>query len=332
MQDYPAASNGLGRAERFAALKTKPTYLWEVAQKPVSVRVDLHMATRLDRKVRGAVWSLSAQGSEIGGVLLGSVGRGSPAVVTLDDFELIPCDYVRGPLYKLGTQDQERFARCVAERSSAGGLKVVGFFRSHTRPGLALDADDLAFCKAEFSQPHQIALLIGPGAGQMSRAGIFIWEDGSMHSDASYLEFPLSHEELLKKGLVTVVSIDGSRGVPAHETSSGASPAAPVVAPQEPQKRQQIVPLAPLREVSQTPAPSAVRRPEVSQLPAPAAPAQVQKPAATAWLPGGEGLRGRVGRCSIKVQLRPAPRLDAVSKAAPDDGTGEKRFNRAVAE
>jgi hypothetical protein len=273
---------GFKSTERVGATSAGLTYLWEVAQRPVSVRVDLQMVTRLDRKVIQAVRP-GYDGAEIGGLLLGTVTGGSPILVTLDDYELIPCDYAFGPLFQLTTRDRIRFARRVAERSATGGLHVVGFFRSHTRKGLALDADDVKFCAAQFGHPYQVALLIRPEEREVSTAGVFIWEDGSIRSEASYLEFPFSHDELLKRGLTG----SAKRGVPAQEPVTAAAPAAEVVAMQEPAKRGHIVPICPRREVGTEPV-----------IPAP--------PADSNGISGAEWLPGRVGRCCVKVQLRPS--------------------------
>jgi hypothetical protein len=289
-----------GIAESSGNFSTNPTYLWEISQKPVSVRIDLQIVTRLDWKV---VQAAGSGGAEIGGLLLGSITSGSPSLITLDDYELVPCDYGFGPLYQLTTQDRERFARCAAARSAARGLQVVGFFRSHTRAGLALDSDDIKFCTAQFGQPHQVVLLIRPAAGQVSRAGIFIWEDGEMRAEASYLEFPFSQDELLKQGSAAVPTA-GGQGVPHQQTSNSGAPAAQGVAVPGPPKRAQIVPLVPRREVAQTPSAAAGPKREVSQISAPSAKAQERGP--STGVAGAEWLPARVGRCNLKVQLRPA--------------------------
>src|SRR5208283_2422949 len=134
--------------------------------------------------------SLSSRGSEIGGILLGSVKPGSPAVVTVSDFELIPCDYSRGPLYRLSDADLRRFEEAIEKYGSGMGPRAIGYFRSQTRKGLSLDAEDLAFFEPRFLEPQHIVLLIRPFATKASTAGIFIRENGRIGGDASYLEFP----------------------------------------------------------------------------------------------------------------------------------------------
>src|SRR5215469_1782173 len=143
-------------------------YLWEVPQKPVSVRMPFPLIDRLEKEVVESFRSLTSRGSEVGGILLGSVQSANPALVTVEEFEIIPCDYARGPLYRLGDADMGRFERAIEQRGVAGASSVVGFFRSHTRKGLALDVEDTAFFEARFRQPHQFALLVRPYAAKPS--------------------------------------------------------------------------------------------------------------------------------------------------------------------
>jgi protein TonB len=146
---------------------------------------------------------------------------------------------------------------------------VAGFFRSHTRKGISLDADDLTFFQARFREPHQIALLVRPFATKASTGGIFIWENGKVNGDASCLEFPFRSSEL-------------GPGLPPE----AAEPKAAAPAQAQPQSsksatRAQIVPIASRREVSQTPVVEPTpppAPPPVAAPPAPAATAVVTPP------------------------------------------------------
>src|SRR5207237_10741849 len=104
----------------------------------------------------------------------------------------------RGPMYRLSDTESSRFQRAPEQRIASGSA-VAGFFRSHTRKGMALDSDDLAFYNAQLRDPHQIALLIRPFATKASTAAIFIREGGKVNGDASYLEFPFRSSELKGK-------------------------------------------------------------------------------------------------------------------------------------
>ena len=234
------------RAERFDPQSAAPlSFAWAVPQKPVSVRMLFPLIDRLDHEVVENFRSLHSRGSEIGGFLLGRVSPGDPAAVSIEDYELVECDYTRGPLYRLSDADMGRLERAIEQRrgvpSGPGGLVAVGFFRSHTRKGLALDADDLALLKARFSDPRNVALLIRPFATKASAAGIFIWEDGAVRGDASYLEFPFRSSELTPSKPLEAA---------AQPVPDNTQPAPPEAAAPKPAARAQIVPIASRREAA----------------------------------------------------------------------------------
>ena len=204
------------------------SFVWEVPQKPVSVQIPLELIDRLEREVVESFRSLTSRGSEIGGLLVGRVAPGLPAAVAIEDYQLVPCDYSRGPLFRLSEADLARFERAIEQRGGPGAARVVGFFRSHTRKGLSLDAEDAAFFQARFRDPHHIALLVRPAATKASVAGIFIWEGDTVHTEASYLEFPFRSADL-------------------QPSRTAAEPAPQPTAP-KPAARAQIVPIASRRD------------------------------------------------------------------------------------
>jgi len=234
------------RAERFEPQSSAALYYtWAVSQKSVSVRIPFALIDRLEHDAMESFRSLHSRGSEIGGFLLGYVSPGNPAAVLIEDYELVACDYSRGPLYRLSDADVGRFERAIEQRRAAGGVVVAGFFRSHTRKGLALDADDLALFKARFPDPRHVALLIRPFATKASTAGIFIWEDGAVRGEASYLEFPFRSSELTPSKPVEAAS---------QPPPEAAQPAPPEAAAPKPPARAHIVPIASRREIA-VPAP-----------------------------------------------------------------------------
>ena len=254
------------RAERFdLQTSTSPFFTWEVSQKPVSVRMPFSLIDRLELEAVESFRSLSSKGSEIGGLLMGSVSPGNPMVVSVADYELIECDHARGPLYRLSEADLDRFERAIEKRLAAGGPGVAGFFRSHTRKGISLDADDLAFFADRFRDPHQIALLVRPFATKVCTGGIFIWEDGKVHGDASCLEFPF-RSTYLGVSKAPAAAVDGAKVAGPVE--------APPLAP-KPAGRIQIVPNSSRREVSFPTPPNAE-----THLAAPAAAAHATLPEA----------------------------------------------------
>lgn len=264
------------RADRLGAPSSPlspppPSYLWEVSNKPVSVRFSLETVDRLEREVVESFRSLTSRGSEIGGLLLGNVQNGNPSRVSIEAYELVPCDYVRGPLYQFSEADTERFERAVEQRNAAGGLKVIGYFRSHTRKALGLDAEDMAFFTGHFREAHQIALLIRPYASKPSTGGVFIREGGVVRGEASYQEFPFRRSELER--------LPQPESKPAPEKP--AAEAAPPENASKPIPRAQIVPIASRREIATPPPavePEAPVKPRFTEKPPMAEPAAA-KPA-----------------------------------------------------
>lgn len=226
-------------AERVEALSTSsPFYLWEVPQKPLAVHLSLELVGRLEREVVEAFRSVTARGSEIGGLLLGRVASGGARpVVSVEECELIECDYSRGPLYRLSDKDRERLKAAMERRAAEGKFQAVGFFRSHTRKGLALDADDLALAKEYFRDPLNVVLLVRPYATKASTGGFFIWEDGQIRAEASHLEFPFNRASLPARdpaannakppARAQVVPIASRREAPAPAAAQPAAPGPP---------------------------------------------------------------------------------------------------------
>ncbi len=258
-------SDSTARAERIDLTSETAFYTWEAPQKPLVVHLPMTLIDRLESEAVENFRSLSSRGSEIGGLLLGSIAPGSPAAATVDDYELIPCDYSRGPLYRLSDADLGRFEQAIEKHSAGTGPRVIGYFRSHTRKGLSLDAEDLSFFEPRFLEPQHLVLLIRPFATKASTAGIFIRENGRIHGDSSYLEFPFRSSEL---GAAKV-------GASKPETTNSAAPA-PSTAASKAAPRAQIVPIASRREIAmpEPSAPQATAVPIVSERvePPPAAP------------------------------------------------------------
>ena len=144
------------RAERYEVQnEPSPVFVWEVAQKPVSVRIPFSLIDRLEHEAVESFRSLTSKGSEIGGILIGDTTPGSPLVVSIADYDLIACDYSRGPLYRLSDADMGRLEQAIQQRAG-NGRSVAGFFRSHTRKGISLDVDDIAVMQARFRDPHHV--------------------------------------------------------------------------------------------------------------------------------------------------------------------------------
>jgi protein TonB len=230
------------------------TYLWDVPGKPVAVRLAFDFIDRMEREVIENFRSLTSAGSEIGGVLLGSVIPGSPMTVVVQDYEPVVCDYTRGPLYRLSDADLARFERVIEQHAAPGAVRVMGYFRAHSRKGLSLDADDLAFLDARFRSPDHIALLVRPFATKTSVGGLFIREDGVFHAEASYLEFPFRSSQLTPS-LWTPQEAAPAPPPPQAKAETVAPP------PAKPAVRPQVVPIGLRRDAGATAPPPAEVKP-----------------------------------------------------------------------
>jgi TonB family protein len=276
----------------------------------VSVAIPLNLIAPLERAAVESFRSLSSRGSEIGGVLFGSVTPGSPLAVMIESFEPIDCEYASGPLYRLSDGELSRLDRAIELRASAGA-RPVGFYRSHTRKGLALDAADLALFDSRFREPHQIALVVRPAANKASIAGIFIREDGTIHGEASCLEFPFraNQQETVKSApSLYDTAVAGPRSV-------GAVPATP-----RPVIRAQIVPIASRREAQPEPLPAPVA----------AIPEPVVEPVAVAPKPEPPAPAPEPPK-AVEPERKPEPKPEAKTKPEPKSKSEAKTKPAAAA-
>jgi hypothetical protein len=148
---------------------------WEPAGKATAIRLRLDLVERLEREALESFRAFTKRGSEIGGLLLGRVSR-NPQTVTVEDYEIIACDYSRGPLYQLSEADERQLQAAI--ELPRDSLSVVGFFRSNTRKDLALDSDDLAVVEKHFTCPKPLVLLLKPFSMKASLGAWFLSEDG----------------------------------------------------------------------------------------------------------------------------------------------------------
>jgi protein TonB len=237
-------SQPFSSAQRFdPSVLPAPSYEWVPPGKSLTVRLPFDLIDRLEHLVVDNFRSIDARGSEIGGLLFGGADPAAPSTVSIEDFEPIPCDYSRGPLYRLSEADLARFDDAI-ERRAGAAQTVAGFFRSHSRKGLALDAEDMAVIEARFRDPSQVVLLVRPFATKVSAAGVFMWEDGRMRGEASYLEFPFRSSEL------PAAASRGDLGTLAAGTA-GAPPPGP-----RPVMRAPVVPMPPRLKIARPSAPA----------------------------------------------------------------------------
>jgi hypothetical protein len=187
----------------FADREPAPDYFsWRVEGKPVDIRLDFDVIDRLEAEVLQAFGSASRMGSEVGGLLLGSVLPGPHGnTVHITDFELVPLPSAPLRYVPAGDQDAEAFRQVVETWAWTPdkATYVVGMFRSHTGEGLALVDVDYDLFERFLPDPSAVILLVKPYATRACQAGFFFREEGGIRGSASYLEFPFRRRDLISQ-------------------------------------------------------------------------------------------------------------------------------------
>ena len=163
-------------------------YVWEPAGSAVAVHIGLDTIDRMLQDVMRGFGAVPKRGAEVGGILLGHV---EDQTVVIDDYTLVPIEYKRGPSFLFSQADAEAFASAVE-----GSPNAVGYFRSHTRNGVGLSAEDVALLDQYFPKPNAVALVIRPHATKVSEAGFYFRQNGRFPEGAPTQEFPFRRREL----------------------------------------------------------------------------------------------------------------------------------------
>jgi hypothetical protein len=181
------------------ALKTEPGVAafvtYPIPDSNCTVRLNLDVIDHLGRDVMEGFKAMPRHGLEVGGLLLGRVDGDCVAV---EDYEPLPCEHERGPSFVLSARDRKLLAETVAGLHAEDGLRVVGLYRSQTRPGMACAPEDTAL--VEELCRDGVFLLVKPEAGHPSAAALFSG-DGPRVKPA---EFPFHRGSPLAGGYTVV--------------------------------------------------------------------------------------------------------------------------------
>ena len=162
-------------------------FAWQAPGQPVVIQLSVDVVDRMNADIMRGFGLVPKRGAEVGGILIGTVESGNVSTIRIDDFEAVPCTYARGPSFLLTDAERESFE----EACQRHGSKAVGYYRSHTREGLALQPEDLHLLERHF----QLALLVKPFATKPGVAGFFVRQDGAFPA-ATPLEFPFRRWEM----------------------------------------------------------------------------------------------------------------------------------------
>src|SRR5262249_32225298 len=177
---------------RSAPASGLPYFVWEVPEKAISIQFYFDALDRMYPEIMRGLGALKRRGAEVGGILLGRSNLDSPGQVIVEDFEAVPTEYLTGPSYNLSENDLVSFESALEIRrsSGAGGLSVVGFYRSHTRDSLFMDDADMALAQRYFPEAGNVFLIGKPFASRTSIGGFFFLEDGEINGESCYLQSP----------------------------------------------------------------------------------------------------------------------------------------------
>jgi len=336
-------TESVGAAEALD-LRASAYFLWQAPGKPVSVHLSLDVVDRLEKEVIESFKAITKRGSEIGGLLLGKVAAAGQPTVIVEEYEAVPCEYSRGPLYLLADDDKGRLLTAI-QRTKTGpgkGLSVVGYFRSNTRKDLALDDDDQALLAEYFGDPAMVCLLVKPFSMKPSLAGFFFWEEGQMRGEASHLQFPFKRSELSKGDFAKAIvsggqvmataapaaappRVDGGPAPPAPPKLEARAPAPPVIAKREepppppppPPKLEARAPAPPVIPKREEPPPPPPPPPKLeARAPAPPVIPKREQPAPPPPPPPKPEVRPAAPPATAKREEPPAPKPE-VRPAAP---------------
>jgi hypothetical protein len=169
-----------------------PFLTWAPPGKSLVIQLDHAVMDRMNIEVMRGFGVTRRRGTETGGLLLGKIDRKAEnPVIYIQDFEVVRCEYAFGPSFVLSPADQQRFKEAVEkwQPSLDRELYAVGYFRSHTRDGFALDDRDALVFREFFPDPLDVALLVKPFATRPAIAGFFLKEKGALVTSSTPMEF-----------------------------------------------------------------------------------------------------------------------------------------------
>lgn len=224
---------------------------WKAQECPYIIEYSTRVLDDIRRAVVEAFFSVPRGGVEIGGILL---GRFSGGKISIQDCQALNCEHAMGPSFILSQRDQAQLARMVTAAAGDGnGLRVVGWYHSHTRSDIILSQADQDIHKGFFPEPWQVALVLKPHTFEPLRCGFFFREaDGAIRGEASYQEFVLEPSPMRPTPTGDAPPILPR---PVHLESEPAGPLIKVAAevgaePVLPMTREMELPLMPAKEAA----------------------------------------------------------------------------------
>lgn len=166
-----------------------PFYVrWGPEHSSYAIELKLELVSKIANELNAA----EKLDVEIGGLLIGSVLGGSTPTFRIEEIEMIPRPE-NGAVFLLGPEQQERF-RELRRQARSRRKVVVGFFRSHCRPGpFKPSIADRTSLSTEFNRAPYLMLLIQTQAP--CPAAFFVAQNGELPPDSSVREFRFNETE-----------------------------------------------------------------------------------------------------------------------------------------
>lgn len=197
-----------------AAAEESPFY---VRWSPEHSRFAIELKLDLVSKISAELDRMEKLDVETGGVLIGSVLSGRLPTLRIDAIETIPRGADSGAIYLLGPEQLQRLAE-LRRTARAQHKTVLGFFRSHCRPGpLKPSLADRTMLSEEFKTTAYALLLVEAGAPRT--AAFFVAEHGELPAEASVREFRFQEADFK-----ALPEVEGEAATATAETSGAAPP------------------------------------------------------------------------------------------------------------
>jgi outer membrane biosynthesis protein TonB len=198
-----------------------PFYVWQASGKRFTVNLSLRVVDRIGMAILEGFYPLPGRGLETGGLLLGRTKRKRGSVlVEIESFEPVDCEHAAGPSYLLSDNDRVGLEERIRSHKAAGGLSIVGFYRSHTRKDFIASIEDAYLMSAYFSEPSNVFLLIHAHRDGPPTAGFAIWEGRGAFSMTPNGDFPFRAGALLSGGH-EIQSVPVTKPAPRRELRLG---------------------------------------------------------------------------------------------------------------
>src|SRR5690348_16855437 len=149
---------------------------WNPPGSPISIHVHMSAMDGIAQDVIEGFGNLPRRGLEVGGLLLGRVTAGLRPTAWIERYQPVTCSHRFGPQFILDGHDTAALEDAAARILEGGELAVVGFYRSHTRPGFQLESSDHDLIRRYFSDPSDLILLIKPLSLSNISGQFYAWE------------------------------------------------------------------------------------------------------------------------------------------------------------